>query len=130
MVTRVAWHRPAIVQEVQRVRCGAGELPESGCSLILGTVLPDGEPHAAGWAHLLPVAVRCACSDAEDSAGRPVAAEAFRHHRRRRPHASVDAAQGPVLSVEAASSDDVDRAARFCDDFFTDIATPTASNGH
>ena len=73
---------------------------ESGCSLILGTVLPDGEPHAGrGWGlTVLPVAgqVRLLL-DAEDSAtvARAAAGGAIAITGRRRAHASVDAAQGP-----------------------------------
>jgi hypothetical protein len=116
------------VQEVHSVfDAEQASFLESGCSLILGTVLPDGEPHAGrGWGlNLLPVTgqVRLLL-DAEDSAtvaraaaGGAVAITAANVRTLR----SMQL-KGRVLSVEAASSDDVDRAARFCEDFFTDVA--------
>jgi hypothetical protein len=100
---------------------------QSGCSLILGTVLPDGEPHAGrGWGlDLLPVPgeVRLLL-DAEDSttvaraaAGGPVAITAADVRTLR----SMQL-KGRARSVEPASPEDVARAARYRDEFLGDIA--------
>ena len=100
---------------------------ESGCSLILGTVLPDGEPHAGrGWGlTLLPASgqVRLLL-DAEDSAtvARAAAGGMIAITAANVPTLRSMQLKGRVLSVEPASPEDVARAIRYYDDFFTDIA--------
>jgi hypothetical protein len=100
---------------------------ESGCSLILGTVQPDGEPHAGrGWGLTVlsnPRHVRLLL-DVEDSttveraaAGGAIAITAASVRTLR----SLQL-KGRVSSVEPASPEDVARAARYCEAFFTDIA--------
>jgi hypothetical protein len=100
---------------------------ESGCSLILGTVLPDGEPHAGrGWGlDIQPDTdqVRLLL-DAEDS---PTVARAAAGGAIAITAADVRTLRsmqlkGRVLSVEVASPEDAARAVRFCEEFFTDIA--------
>jgi hypothetical protein len=99
---------------------------ESGCALILGTVLPDGEPHAGrGWGlTVLPEDghVRLLL-DAEDLA---LVDQAARRGAIAITGASVRTLlavqlKGRALSVEAASGDDTARAERYCDAFFGDI---------
>jgi hypothetical protein len=99
---------------------------ESGCSLILGTVLPDGEPHAGrGWGlTVLPATDRVRLLlDVEDTTtndcavtGGAIAITAASVRTLR----SLQL-KGRVVSVEAASPEDVARGQEYCEAFFTDI---------
>lgn len=101
---------------------------ESGCSLIVGTVAVDGEPHAGrGWG--LDVAsagdepqVRLLL-DVDDArtvehaaAGGAIAITATSVRTLR----SVQL-KGRTLALEVATPDDAERAQRYIDQFFTDI---------
>ena len=100
---------------------------ESGCALIIGTVSPSGEPHAArGWGlSVLPGDGRHVrlLLDAAD--------EVNVENLRRGGAIAITAANVPTLRAtqlkgragptEAATDADNDRAAQFCDDFFGDI---------
>ena len=101
---------------------------ESGCSTIVGTVGPDGEPHASrGWGISVgggdETTVRLVV-DAADTVG-------LRHLADRgaialtggdvRTLHSVQL-KGRSLGVEPATDADRARARRYCDEFFADIA--------
>jgi hypothetical protein len=102
------------------------EFLEGGCALIVGTVLPDGEPHARrGWGLtvlsaetangrlLLATEVTDPADLATGSAIAITAADV----------ATLRSVQlkGRVLGTEAATDADRDRAGRFVDAFFNDI---------
>ena len=99
---------------------------ESGCSLILGTVLPDGEPHAGrGWGLTVlpdPARVRLLL-DVEDTTTNDCAAGGGAVAITAASVRTLRSLQlkGRVLSVETASLDDAARAARYCEAFFSDI---------
>jgi hypothetical protein len=99
---------------------------ESGCSLILGTVLPDGEPHAGrGWGLTLlspPGSVRLLL-DVEDTVTIDRAAEGGAIAITAASVRTLRSLQlkGRVLAVEPGSAEDAARAGRYCDEFFTDI---------
>ena len=99
---------------------------ESGCSLILGTVLPDGEPHAGrGWGlTVLPdeAQVRLLL-DVEDTTTNDCAAGGGAVAITAASVRTLRSLQlkGRVLSLEAGSPEDAGRAARYCEAFFTDI---------
>jgi hypothetical protein len=106
---------------------------EGGCALILGTVLTDGEPHAGrGWGlTVLPdhQHVRLLL-DAEDLAMVDRAAEGGTIAITGASVRTLQAVQlkGRVVSVEAASGDDVARAGRYCDAFYGDIVDTDGSD--
>lgn len=99
---------------------------ESGCALIVGTVLPDGEPHAGrGWGltvladggHvrlLLDEEDVAMVERATSGGGIAITGASVRTLR------SVQL-KGRAVSTEAASADDATRAKRYCDAFFGDI---------
>lgn len=100
---------------------------QSGCSTLVGTVGPDGDPHAArGWG--LDVldgetgTLRVLIDTDDELTVRhltghgPVALTAANVPTLR----SVQL-KGRSLGVEPATEVDADRARRFCDDFFSDI---------
>jgi hypothetical protein len=98
---------------------------ESGCALILGTVLPDGGPHAGrGWGlTVLDDGQVRLLLDAEDvamvdqaAAGGAIAITGASVRTLR----SIQL-KGSAVSVEAASVEDAARACRYCDAFFGDI---------
>lgn len=100
---------------------------ESGCALIVGTVHPDGRPHACrGWGLDVlggePTRARLLVSEVEQDvlawleAGGPVAVTACDVRSLR----SLQM-KGRALGVGAATGADRDRAERYLDEFFTDI---------
>ncbi|MGY6501489.1 MAG: hypothetical protein ACXIVQ_11440 [Acidimicrobiales bacterium] len=108
---------------------GSVELIESGCALIVGSVEPDGTPHASrGWgARVMPGSpprvrllidahdVVLLANIGGDGAGElAVTAADVRSLR------SVQM-KGTVVAVEPADDADRDRAARYIDQLFTDI---------
>ncbi len=99
---------------------------QSGCSTIIGTVSADGDPHAGrAWGlDVLPgTSTVSLLIDADD--------ELTVHHLVDLGRVAITAANVPTLrsvqlkgrsvGMEDAGEADVERAARFCDDFFTDI---------
>jgi hypothetical protein len=101
---------------------------ESGCALLVGTVSPEGEPHA-GRAWGLDVIVLGDAPqvrlllDADDAttiehaaAGGAIAVTATDV----RTYSSVQM-KGPTLGIEVATPEDAARARRFVDQFFADI---------
>ena len=101
---------------------------ESGCALIVGTVDPDGAPHAGrGWGLSVletgPPARLRLLLDADDersvahaAAGGAIAVTATSVTTLR----SMQL-KGPSIGIEVATVDDEARAARFIDDFFADV---------
>jgi hypothetical protein len=100
---------------------------ESGCALVIGAVASDGEPFATrGWGLTVidggPI-VRLLL-DADDT--RTVSGDGWSDliaiTAASVPTFQSTQLKGRIRGVEPASDDDRVRAARFCDEFFTDIA--------
>ena len=100
---------------------------ESGCGILVGSVGPDGAPHASrGWGmtvldpvdlRLLVVLESNDVVAAENLApGRPIAITGAEV-----PTLRAMQLKGRSLGVEAATEADVERAARYADAFFGDI---------
>src|SRR5918993_1903599 len=115
------------------VRGGAGVFDEdqttfleSGCALVLGTVLADGAPHTArGWGLTVLASgdqVRLLL-DAEDDRTIDRAAQGGRIALTGASVRTLRAVQikGQALAVEVASPHDEERAGRYCEAFFRDI---------
>jgi hypothetical protein len=103
-------------------------LLEGGCSIIVGTVLDDGEPYATrGWGMTLlpgePVRVRLLLA-ADDAVGAAALAGGHAIAVTAADVPSLRAVQlkGRSLGVSPGTDDDRARAARFADAFLGDVA--------
>ena len=98
---------------------------ERGCAMIVGTVAPDGAPHASrawGCSVLDPTTIRLLLDDSD---------AALRHHVGEGGRLAMTSAdvrtlrsvqlKGRVTAVEQAGAADLERCARHNDELFTDI---------
>ena len=106
-------------------------LAERGCALTVGTVGPDGAPHASrGWGLTLTATATSPVRlllDADDDATLANLERTDRHGGR----IAITGAdvrtlrsfqlKGRVVAIEAVTEADHEKADRYCDDFFTDI---------
>lgn len=105
------------------------ELAERGCALVIGTVGPDGSPHASrGWGLTLTPATASPVRLLLDAGDAVTLANLRREGDGRVAITGADVVtlrsfqlKGRVVAIDDADAEDRAKVDRYCDDFFTDI---------